>query len=152
MLARALLEGFARLWRRQESLISARGPHQCDVERFLVGLVDIDDGAISDLTRAPVTAGRPVRKELAIARRRIGARIDQEITRIDSVPGAKFERLRIAAHHPERRMRLLYRLHREQRAVGVVNLAMKRERLRFAIGRPQVTDEFKRGTFGSRVS
>src|SRR6185295_5519847 len=113
MLARALLERLAGLWRWQESLVGARGARQCDVERFLVGFVDIDDGAIGDLRLLPVAGVRPVRKEFAIARRRVGARIDQEISRIDSVPRAELERLRIAAHHPERRIGLLYRLHRE---------------------------------------
>src|SRR6185312_8450021 len=151
MLARALLEGFTGLWRRQESLIGARGARQCNVERFLVGFVDIDDGAIGDLRRLPVAGGRPVRKEFAIARRRVRAWIHQEISRVDSVPRAELECLWIAAHHPERRMWLLYRLHRKQGAVGAVNFALKGERLRFAIGRPQIVDEFKRRRFAQVV-
>ena len=151
MLARTLLEGFTGLWRRQESLIGPRGARQCDVERLLVGFVDIDDRAIGDLGRLPVTGGRPVCEELAIARRGIGARIDQKISRVDSVSRAEFERLRIAAHHPERRVRFLRRLHREQGALSAMNLSVKREGLRFAIGRPQVLDEFKRGRFAQVV-
>src|SRR6187397_198812 len=98
-----------------------------------------------------MSGGCPVRKKLAIARRGIGARIDQEISRIDSVARAEFECLRVATHHPEGRVWLLDRLHREQGAVGAVNLALKGERLRFAIGRPQVFDEFKRGRFAQVV-
>ena len=67
------------------------------------------------------------------------------------MPRAEFERLRVAAHHPERRVRLLQRLHREQGAVGVVNVAVKGEGLLFAIGRPQVFDEFERRRFAQIV-
>ena len=48
-------------------------------------------------------------------------------------------------------MWLLCRLHREQGAVGAVNLALKGEGLRFAIGRAQIVDEFKRGRFAQVV-
>ena len=81
MLAHALFERFAGLWRRQEALIGARCARQCDVERFLVRFVDVDDGAIGDLRRLRSAGGRPVREKLAIARRGVGARIDQKISR-----------------------------------------------------------------------
>src|SRR5215813_1672061 len=110
MLACALLERLARLWRWQESFIGARGPRQRDVERLLVGFVDVDDGAIGDLQLLAMAGGRPVRQELAIAWRCIGARVDQEIAWTDCVARTEFECLRISAHHPKRWMRLLHRL------------------------------------------
>jgi len=51
---------------------------------------------------------------------------------IDAVRGAEFERLRVAAHHPQRRMRFLRRHHRNAGVVGVKLLAVIRERLRLA--------------------
>ena len=67
------------------------------------------------------------------------------------MPGAEFKRLRIAAHHPERRMRLLQRLHRQLGTVGVMDIAVKGERLLFAIGRAQIFDKFERGRFAQIV-
>src|SRR5262245_57352610 len=151
MLARALLECLAGLCRRQESFIGARGPWQRDIERLLVRFVDIDDGAVRDLGRPAMTGGSPVGEELAVARCCVSTRIDQKISRVDCIARAEFERLRIAAHHPERRMRLLHRLHREQRAFSPMNVALKGERLRLAIGSAQVVDEFERRRFAQVV-
>jgi hypothetical protein len=85
----------------------------------------------------------PVIEVFAIARRGLGARKVDEVAGVDPMLGAEFKRRRIAAHHPERRMRLLQGLHREQRAVGLVVVAMERERLLLAIGRAQIADELE---------
>src|SRR5215510_6377555 len=98
-----------------------------------------------------MSGSSPVGKELAVARCCVGTRIDQKISRVDCIARAEFERLRIAAHHPERRMRLLHRLHREQRAFSPMNVALKGERLRLAIGSAQVVDEFERRRFAQVV-
>src|SRR5262249_44122842 len=116
-----------------------------------IRFVDIDDGAISDLGLLAMTGGTPIGKELAVAWRCVGAWIDQEISWIDRVARAEFERLRIAAHHPERRMRLFHPLYREQRTFSPRDVALKREWLRLAIGCAQIVDEFDRRRFAQVV-
>ena len=48
-------------------------------------------------------------------------------------------------------MRPLQRLHRKLCAIGMMNVAVKGERLLFAIGRTQVFDEFERRRFAQIV-
>ena len=118
-----------------------------DFERLGIALVDIADGAVGDIRPLRPAGAAPILQKHAIARRRIGPRIDQEIARIDGVPRAEFERLRVAAHHPERRMRPLHRRHRKLGGVGMEGFAVERERLLLAESRAQIADEFQRRRF-----
>ena len=79
------------------------------------------------------------------------AREADEIAGVDAFLGAEFQGRRVAAHHPQRRMRLLHRLHREHRAVGLVVVAVEGERLLVAIGRAQVVHEFEGRRFAEIV-
>ena len=63
------------------------------------------------------------------------------------MPRAEVERLRVAAHHPERRMRPLGRRHRKLGGVGMEGFAVERERLLLAESRAQIADEFQRRRF-----
>jgi hypothetical protein len=63
----------------------------------------------------------PILQRLLVARHRITTGVDQEVAGIDAVASTKFERLRIAAHHPHWWMRPLKRLHRKLSAVAESN-------------------------------
>ena len=64
---------------------------------------------------------------------------------------AEFQRLRITAHHPQRRMRALRRLHGNLGTVGMKLGTVKRERLGFAERRAHVVDEFECRRFALAV-
>jgi hypothetical protein len=93
----------------------------------------------------------PVLQKHTVAPRGVGTRIDQEITRIDCVACAEFERLRVAAHHPERRMRPLQRRHRKLGGISVKGFAVEREWLFVAERCAQIADEFQRRRFSLRI-
>jgi len=67
------------------------------------------------------------------------------------VAGAELERLRVAAHHPERRMRPLQRRHRKLGGISVKGFAVEREWLFVAEGCAQVADEFQRRRLALRI-
>src|SRR6185312_13822239 len=95
-----VFEGLTGPGRREQALVGARRAPRSEIKRFLIRLVDIHDGAVSDLRLLLSSGGGPVGKEFSVSRRRIAARIDQKVSRIDGVLRAEFERLRITAHHP----------------------------------------------------
>src|ERR1700722_277496 len=88
VLAGAVLERLARLCRRQKAFVGAARPEQSVLDRFLVGVVDIDHRAIGNVRLLRSAGARPIVQEFPVARRGVGARIDQEIAGIDAVPGA----------------------------------------------------------------
>ena len=89
---------------------------------------------------APDPAGRPG-PIFSHPGRGLVAREYEEIAGIDAIAGTEFQRLGIAAHHPQGRVRLLHRHHRKLGAIGVKALALVVERLR-AVCRAHVIDEF----------
>src|SRR6185436_1860573 len=93
------------------------------LQRLLVGLVDIDDGAVADVRLARMAFPAPVLQELAVARPRLVPRKGDEESGIDAVLGAELEGRRVSAHHPQRRMRALHWLYRQQCAVGAMVVA-----------------------------
>src|SRR3954465_2280241 len=140
----ARFEALPRLCGRHQSLVGPACAQQANVQRLLVRLVDIDHGRVGDVRLECPAGPRPVREELAVAWGGVGARIDQKIAWIDAIARAELERLRIAAHHPQRRMRLLQRLYGKLGALSVELLAVIREGLLLAERGTQIIDKLER--------
>ncbi len=123
---------------------AATGLGQRGVQRLLVGLIDIDHRRIGD--QRPVRPARrlPVGEELHIARRRVGAWKQEEIAGVHALPGVELQGGRIAGLHPQRRMGLLRRVHRQQQVVVAVELAFEVERLVVGKRRLEEADELDR--------
>ena len=74
LLVQAVLEGLAGLGQRQQALVGAAGAEQAVVDGRLVGLVDIDHGAVGDVRLARMAGRLPVGEELVVARPDLVAR------------------------------------------------------------------------------
>src|SRR5262245_37940810 len=93
----------------------------------------------------------PIGQKFAISRRRVRPRVNQKISGIDRVFGAELERLRIAAHHPQRGVWSLRRLYRDFRIVSVELFSMKGERLGLPICGAYVVDKLEGRRFAVAV-
>src|SRR6267154_1959051 len=98
-----------------------------------------------------MTGRVPLGEEFLVARSGLVAREADEVAGVDTLLGAELQGRRVAAHHPERRMRFLHRLDRKQRAVSVVIVTMEGERLLVAIGGAQVMHELEGRRFAEVV-